>query len=382
MRRLVLLASAIVFVDTAFYAVVAPLLPTYVDEFGLSKLGAGILSAANPFGTLVGAIPAGILAARYGARRLVLVGLVLLGSSSVVFGFAGHIALLDGARFVQGLGGACSWAGALTWLLTHAPSERRGELLGTAIGAGIAGALAGPAIGGLADATSPKLVFSSVLVLAAGLAVAALRTPEHHVRTPKHLADVGRALRRPEVVRAMWLVTLPALAFGTLYVAGSLRLDHLGASTVAVAGTFLVAAGVESLTSPLVGRLSDRRGRLLPVRLGLGGSALAFLALITPGTPLVFAAVVVLLGATLGAFWAPAMAMLSDAAEHTGLDQAYAFALVNLAWAIGQVAGSVSSGALAEATSDVVPFGVVAAMCALTLLGLARRDRRTAVSPA
>ncbi len=37
MRRLVLLASAIVLVDTLFYSVVAPLLPHYSDELGLSE---------------------------------------------------------------------------------------------------------------------------------------------------------------------------------------------------------------------------------------------------------------------------------------------------------------------------------------------------------
>lgn len=214
------------------------------------------------------------------------------------------------------------------------------------------------------------------------LAVWALGTPEHHVPNTQGLGEVLRAVRGPAVVRGMWLVTLPALAFGTLYVVGSLRLDHLGAGTAAVAATFLVAAGSEALVSPLVGRLSDRRGRLLPVRLGLSASAVVFVVITLPGAPLPFAAGVVLLGATLGTFWAPAMAMLSDAAEATGLDQAYAFALVNVAWAIGQVGGSLSGGALAEATSDAVPFLLVAAVCGGTLLGLtARRSPATVLEP-
>ena len=36
MRRLLLLASAVVFVDTAFYAAITPLLPRYVDELGIT----------------------------------------------------------------------------------------------------------------------------------------------------------------------------------------------------------------------------------------------------------------------------------------------------------------------------------------------------------
>lgn len=372
MRRLVLLASAIVFVDTSFYAVVAPLLPSYVEQFDLSKTAAGLLAAANPLGTLLGAVPCGVLAARFGPRRIVLVGLALLGGSSVAFGFAQHIVLLDAARFVQGVGGACAWAGAMAWVLTEAPAARRGEMLGTVLGAGIAGALVGPAIGGLAEVTSPQLVFGAVPVVVGALAAWAVRVPEHHVRTRLDVASVGQAMRRPALLRAMWLVTLPALAFGVLNVVGSLRLDHLGAGAVAIAGTFLVAAGVEALMSPLVGRVSDRRGRLLPIRVGLAASLVVLVLMPLPTQALLFAAGMVLLGATLGAFWAPAMAMLADAAEHAGLDQGFAFAMVNFAWAAGAVSGAAAGGALAEATSDAVPFLLVAGLGALTLLGLKR----------
>lgn len=371
-RRLVLLCSAIVFVDTTFYAVVAPLLPSYVARLDLSKTGAGILAAANPLGTLVAALPCGALATRVGPRRVVLLGLVLMAVSSVTFGWAHGIVLLDAARFVQGVGGTCSWTGALAWLTVEAPPERRGAMLGTALGAGIAGALLGPAVGGLAEATSPGIVFSSVVVVAGALAVVTLGTPQRRPASGGGIGPVGRAFRRPEVLRAMWLVTLPSVAFGVLNVVGSLRLDHLGAGAAAIAGTFLVAAGAEALMSPLVGRVSDRRGRLLPIRAGLGGSAVLLVLLGVPTSAALLALGVVVLGATLGAFWAPAMAMLADAAEHSGLDQGIAFSLVNLAWAGGQVTGSATSGALAQATSDAVPFAIVGGLCVATLVLLRR----------
>ena len=62
--------------------------------------------------------------------------------------------------------------------------------------------------------------------------------------------------------------------------------------------------------------------------------------------------------------------MLSDASEDAGLDQALAFSLSNLAWAVGHVVGAGSGGAIAEATSDAVPSTALAVACVATLLGL------------
>ena len=87
MRRLLLLASAMIFLDVAFFAAIAPLLPDYVDELGLSEAEAGILSASYAAGTLLASLPAGFVASRVGPRRTVIFGLLLLGVSSLVFGF-------------------------------------------------------------------------------------------------------------------------------------------------------------------------------------------------------------------------------------------------------------------------------------------------------
>ena len=71
LRRLLHLASAIVFLDTVFFAAIVPLLPTYAADFDLSKTGAGILAAAYPAGTFLGALPGGWLTARIGVRPTV-----------------------------------------------------------------------------------------------------------------------------------------------------------------------------------------------------------------------------------------------------------------------------------------------------------------------
>ena len=380
LRLLFVVASAVVFVDTMFYAAVVPLLPTLTHELHLSKASAGVLTAGYAAGTLVGSIPGGMLAARAGPRATIYVGLFLMGSSSLAFGFLDNIAGLDAARFVQGFGGACTWSGSLAWLIGEVDVGRRGSAIGGALAAGIAGALFGPVIGTLAHALGRAPVFSAVAVVAVGLAVAVALLPAPSAQPdlgPAHLWD---QLRRPAIVLGMWLTALPAIASGVVNVLGPLRLSALGASAVGIGATFLIAAGAEALVSPAVGRVSDQRGRMFPLRIGLAAAAIVLVCFPLSDRVVVVAAVVVLTAVTLGSFWAPAMAMLSDAAEAGGLSQGYAMALINLAWAGGQIVGAAGGGTLAKATGDGLPFALSSAMCAATLGLVLVRPVRTALA--
>ena len=368
LRLLFIVAGAIVFVDTMFYAAVVPLLPTLTTELHLTKASAGVLTAGYAVGTLVGSIPGGILAERAGPRMTLYVGLALMGASSLAFGLLDNIAALDAARFIQGVGGACTWSGSLAWLVAEVPPARRGAAIGGALAAGIGGALFGPVIGTLAHELGRAPVFSAVVLVALALALAVQLLPappptgrETH-RTPLH-----RQLAHPAIALGMWLVALPALASGAINVLAPLQLSALGASAVGIGATFLVAAAVEAVMSPLVGRVSDRRGRLYPLRIGLGSAAIALAFFTVPQTALLLAVVILLETVALGTFWAPAMAMLSDAADAQGMSQGYAMALINLAWASGQIVGAGGGGALAKAAGDAFPFALSAALCAATL---------------
>ena len=59
MKRLFWLVCLVLVIDTAFYAAITPLLPTYADDLDLSKTAAGVLSASYAAGTLAGRYPAG-----------------------------------------------------------------------------------------------------------------------------------------------------------------------------------------------------------------------------------------------------------------------------------------------------------------------------------
>jgi MFS family permease len=366
-RRLIALVSAIIFVDAMLFTALTPLVPDYAEEFGLSKSGAGLLIAAFGAGALLGGVPGGLAAARYSPKHSVVGGLVLLGVASFGFALAGDAVTLGLARFVQGFSSTVTWAGALAWVSAAAPKEQRGEILGITFGAAVAGAILGPMFGGGAEAIGIQASFSTLGVVAfgfAGLALLGRAVPSE----PLSADGLKRAFRDRRFIGGLWLNALPAMLFGTLVVLAPLALDDAGWSTLAIATVFFVSGIVEVAINPLLGRASDRVGRLLPIRVALVGSVVVAVALAASSEPLVIALLVGGAAITFGALYTPGMALTSHRAETTGLAQGLAFGIMNTAWAVGALVGPSVGGALAELQGDPAPYLVGAALCALTLL--------------
>jgi MFS family permease len=363
-------------VDTVFFTALTPLLPHYVHTLGLSKTGAGILVAAYPLGTLIGALPGGVVATRLGVRPAVVVGLAVMSAATLVFGFDTSPAILDAARFVQGVAGACTWAGSLAWLAAAAPPERRGRALGVAFSAALGGALVGPVVGAVASRVGTGPAFAAASVAGVFLLLASLTMPRPHAGEPQSLRHALPALSDPKIAAGMWLTALAGIAFGVVDVLVPLRLNALGATAVVISAAFLGAAALEGGFSPFIGRLSDRRGSLAPVRVSLV-AAIAVAALIPFVSPSWVLVVLLVIGLpAFGVLFVPASAMVSEGADRRHLHQGLAFGLANLAWAAGQALAAVASGALAQATVDAFPFILLAGLFLLTALALRPSGRR------
>jgi MFS family permease len=355
MRRLLILASAMVFFDVVFFSAIAPLLPDYVSDLGLSKAQAGVLSAAYAAGTLIFSLPAGLVAARFGPRRTVIYGLLLLGISSVAFGFAHTFLLLDAARFAQGAAGALIWSGALTWLVSVSPPEKRGSVIGTALGTAVAGALFGPALGALAATVGTEKVFSGVLLVALALAAFAARLPEAEVSERQDLREVAETIFTRPIVLATAFVAIPSVMFGAVEVLVPLQIADLGGGHALIAGGFIAGAALEAVLAPLAGGYSDRVGRRIPFMVGLSICALAMAAVAIGQVMGVVMAGLILTSLGGGICFTPALTMLSEVAESSSLHQGFAAGLSNMAWAAGQVIGGLAGGAAASVAGNAAP---------------------------
>lgn len=372
MRRLVLLVAVLVAVDTMLYAALTPLLPHLAHELGLSKARAGVLVAAYAGGALVAGFAGGIAATRFGPRRAVLIGLTSMGIAGVGFAFAGGFWTLFAARLFQGAGSGFTWAGSFAWLLASTPRARRGQMLGTAMGAATFGAMLGPVVGAAAALAGRGVVFATLAGLSVVLIAWALRF-EPAPAEPTSFPAMARALRNSTFLTGMGLMTLGALLFGILAVLAPLHLSAAGWGAAAIGAVWLGGAALETVQAPFVGRASDRRGPLLPTRIALVGAGLLSLGLATGARPLAYVPLLVIAACFYGVLFTTAFAFLANGAEEVGLPQGMGFGLMNVAWATGAVSGPAAGGAIASATGDWIPFALGAAVCAATLGALSGR---------
>ena len=380
-RRITVAVGVSMFVDASLYLAVLPLLPHYVNRFGLTTLQAGIVLAAYPISVPFVSLACIVWVPRVGARRITVLSAMLMTAATVVFAWAPTAIILTLARFLQGAASGSIWTASMSWVTDNAPPGRRGRESGIVMGMLSAGSVAGPGIGALASVAGSGVAFGLVAAVSAAGIVLALLAPVGRTVAAEHevWGAIGRGARQPATQAAIALAAVDMLAFGAVDLLVPIHLGSHGESVVVIASAIGVGALLGAAVGPFAGRLVDRIG---PATVGLAVAysvvAIPIVLALTPPNWVQMAVLVV--GGPMFAVVGSAIFPLSTlGADAAGVSHVTVTGLMGATWAAGFTIVPLALGVIADWSSPGAAYAVVVAAIVPVMLVLTRNVRRSAL---
>ncbi|WP_207756798.1 MFS transporter [Nonomuraea cypriaca] len=346
-----------------FYLLVS-VVPSYAATAGAGGLGAGLATGAMMLSTVLLELAVPYLLARLGYRRVVALGLVLLGAPALALPLSPTLGLVLAVCLLRGAGLGVLVVVGTALVADLVPAERRGEGLGVyGVAVGVPSVIGLPL--GLWAAErfghSPVFLVAGILPLLSLLTLAVVPT------TRPVRADVGFA--------RLGNLTAPIMIFATVTVATGVVVTFL--PVAGDAGHASLALLAQSITTPLArwwaGRSSDRYGsrRLLLPALILTATGIALQVRLD--SPVAVIIGMALFGIGFGIAQNVTLTLMFDRVPREQFGRASM--LWNLAFDAGMGIGAVGFGLLAAYTGYPFGFAIVAALLLGTLPN-ARRDLR------
>ena len=361
------------------------MLPGMGEGLGLSYSQMGLISTMNFCGYL-GAV---LLCSRFskilGARLLIFLALLLVGSSMFLVGYSSSLVIIILLYCLTGAGSALSNIPIMSLIPAWFTPERRGRAAGLCVmGNGIGILLSGHLVPSLNDAGGgwrlSWLVLGGLVITIAFVCLALIRNE------PPSESDSGNEkqqenTQQPALIRAEYRKQLLHIAvlyflFGITYV---IYITFLVTSLVQErglseqsAGEMWSLVGLLSIGSgPIFGYISDKIGRKFGLMLVFSIQTAAYL-LVAVKLPIVSVYLSIILYG-LVAFSVPTIiaALVGDYAGPGGM--AAAFGFVTFIFGIGQIAGPAVAGMLAEKSGSFSMSFVMAAVLTFTAVILCTR---------
>jgi MFS family permease len=273
-RWIVLAVAVVGFVQTHVHRMAfAPLIPTFVGDLGLTYAAAGTIQTAYFWTYALAQIPVGMVADRWGSRRVMIACMALLAVGAVTFAASRTYAESIAARSLVGLGAAAVWVPGMRLIAEWFPVAERGRATGLMSGGGGAGGTLGLILVPWLAAMWGWRVAYGALALPALLTLlfivlALPRDARPMVTTARRPGSLLRVLAH----RAAWPLNVSVtfsyggyfsfVTFLPAFLVKRLALSDTQAGVI----TGLITAGT-ILSWPLAGVLSDRFGRRKPIYL-------------------------------------------------------------------------------------------------------------------
>ncbi|GBE57747.1 bacillibactin exporter [bacterium BMS3Abin01] len=299
------LASGVIM---AGFMMMVPLLPGYAEQLGFNEFIIGMLVAAFFIGRVISQFPLGILSDHIGRKKVMVGSLLLFTVATAGFALTTGSSPMIALRVMQGVASAGFVVGFQAYVNDRTPTHLRGLAHGINSSAINAGVIVGPLLGGILsqryEMTTPFWTGAALGGVCFFLSLTIPPVSDH-----KPFSGWRSLVPQGDKIRGLIssVLNFPALSLSLVHFLQMMSLAIMltaaplitaellswNATDIAVAMGLSGAAAV--ITSPFLGRLSDRKGSRLLVMAG-GLCFMAFEALMIffhPGTALTYAGFII-----------------------------------------------------------------------------------------
>ncbi|MCQ8227188.1 MULTISPECIES: MFS transporter [Pantoea] len=367
-RPVVLLLCGLMLM-TVSIAVLNTLVPLWLTHDQLPTWQVGMASSSYYTGNLLGTLLAGWLITRYGFNRCFYLASVLFAVATM------GMVMLDGfyswtmLRFTAGVGCALIWVVVESALLCSGTVRNRGQLLAAYMIIYYLGTVAGQL---LVSRVSTELLhvipWVTALIICAVLPVVFVHVNASAATEEASTSHLWVMLRRRSSRLGINGCIISGIVLGSLYGLMPLYLSHQGMSdaTVGYWMALLVSSGIVGQWP--VGRLADRFGRLLVLRVQVFVVILGAIAMLGDAAMAPALFVLGLAGFTL---YPVAMSWACETVAHhelVAMNQALLFS-----YTVGSLVGPGMTSMLMQNYSDRLLFVMIAAVALVYLVMLLRK---------
>lgn len=211
---------------------VIPVLPTLMNELGITGTTIGYLTAAFAIAQLIFSPFAGKAADKFGRKIMIVIGLFIFGISEFLFGIGKEIEMLFLSRVLGGISAAFIMPAVTAFIADITDLNTRPKALGYMSAAISTGFIIGPGIGGfLAEFGSrvPFLFAGALGTLAAILSIILLTEPNRPEGSKEEVAKGQRGIKRiiaPKYFLAFILIFIASFGLAAFESFFSLFVDH------------------------------------------------------------------------------------------------------------------------------------------------------------
>ena len=361
-RLLLSVVGALTFASVYATLVMAPVLTQIADQFGVSTGTAGLVAAAYGGPGIVTSLLIGPYSDRFGRKRFLVAGALLMGVFTIMSALAPTFELLIVARAIAGIGGSLIFPNANALVGDVFPYGERGRAMATVIGFNTMASVIGvPVAGVIAEATSWRISVGlvGVLALVAGSALAVFLKPTHtNINADRIWAMYRLILRNPSAVAAIISSFLGSLYWFTWITYLVVFFQHTYGLSEGTASTYSLTLGLGVLIgSQIGGRIGDRIGHRRVVAGTIVASGVILLLLTAAPPPLLVAAAMnFALSAVIGARLATNTSLLTEQVPEA---RGTLFAFSSATASLSIVAGATIGGFFV----DTLGFGAIGVFC-------------------